>query len=462
MINTQLPHISLWERLVNPLVIVCNLLLITLLSGSAFDGYYLVLAIIVFFISSHIFEGMNFLRSLRKAHLAAQAQSILISWVIVASIIVFLGYATQLSSQYSRDIILLWLVITPIVLFIAHVAIRSALPKITQLTDTQQSVVIAGVNELGLQLARKLKEESYLGMEVEGFFDDRSLERINGAGGSIKLQGRIDDLPEYVRTHRINIIYIALPMSSRPHIMKLIDDLYDTTASIYFVLDIFVFNLIQPRVDAIKGIPVVAICESPFCGLNGAVKTVSDFILASIILVLISPLMLLIALGVKLSSSGPVLFKQRRYGLNGEEIRVYKFRSMTVCEDGPSIVQATKDDARITNFGAFLRKTSLDELPQFINVLLGDMSIVGPRPHAVAHNEMYRKYIRGYMLRHKVKPGITGWAQVHGLRGETETVDKMKARIDYDLDYLRNWSLSLDLWIIIKTVFVIFRQPAAY
>jgi putative colanic acid biosysnthesis UDP-glucose lipid carrier transferase len=211
--------------------------------------------------------------------------------------------------------------------------------------------------------------------------------------------------------------------------------------------------------DTIGGIPVLAVCETPFYGVNGLVKRISDIILASLIMVVISPLLAAVAIGVKMSSPGPILFKQRRYGLDGREIIVYKFRSMRVTEDGPVVKQATKDDPRVTRFGAFIRKTSLDELPQFVNVLQGRMSIVGPRPHAVAHNEMYRKLIKSYMIRHKVKPGITGWAQVNGLRGETETVEKMKARIEYDLDYLRHWSLRLDLSIIWKTIFVVFKRP---
>jgi putative colanic acid biosysnthesis UDP-glucose lipid carrier transferase len=178
--------------------------------------------------------------------------------------------------------------------------------------------------------------------------------------------------------------------------------------------------------------------------------------------VMISPILLAVAVGVKLSSKGPILFKQRRYGLSAEEISVYKFRSMTVTENGDSVKQATKNDSRITPFGSFIRRTSLDELPQFVNVLQGRMSIVGPRPHAVAHNEIYRKVIKGYMIRHKVKPGITGWAQVNGLRGETDTVDKMEARIEYDLDYLRKWSLSLDLKIIARTILLVFKDRNAY
>jgi putative colanic acid biosysnthesis UDP-glucose lipid carrier transferase len=225
------------------------------------------------------------------------------------------------------------------------------------------------------------------------------------------------------------------------------------------VPDIFLFDLIQARIDHVGGLPVLAVCETPFYGVNGIVKRISDIVLASLILVLIAPLLAAIAIAVKATSPGPAIFRQRRYGLNGQEVVVYKFRSMTVAEDGAVVRQATKNDSRVTPLGAFLRRTSLDELPQFINVLQGRMSIVGPRPHAVAHNEMYRKLIKSYMIRHKVRPGITGWAQVNGLRGETETVEKMRARVSYDLDYLRNWSLALDLRIIFKTIFVVLKRP---
>src|SRR5206468_7074259 len=198
--------------------------------------------------------------------------------------------------------------------------------------------------------------------------------------------------------------------------------------------------------------------DSPFSGVDGLVKRGSDIVLALLILALISPLLLLLALAVKLTSPGPAIFRQRRYGLDGEEIVVYKFRTMTVTEDGDTIRQCRQADERVTRLGAIMRRTSLDELPQFINVLQGRMSVVGPRPHAVAHNEMYRKLIRGYMIRHKVKPGISGLAQVNGYRGETDTVEKMKARIDYDLAYLRNWSLLLDVQIILKTIVVVLQK----
>jgi putative colanic acid biosynthesis UDP-glucose lipid carrier transferase len=270
------------------------------------------------------------------------------------------------------------------------------------------------------------------------------------------------ELAEYIKLNSINVVYITLPMSRDPRIVRVLNDLRDTTASVYFVPTTLPFDLIQARVERIGGISVIAVCETPYYGINGVLKRAADIVIAGLILALIWPLMLAIAIGVKKTSPGPVLFKQRRYGLDGKEILVYKFRTMSVCEDGDHIEQARQNDRRVTRFGAFLRKTSLDELPQFINVLEGTMSIVGPRPHAVAHNEEYRRLIEGYMIRHKVKPGITGWAQVNGFRGETETVEKMKKRIEYDLDYLNHWSLSLDLWIIFKTALVVLKDSKAY
>ena len=212
----------------------------------------------------------------------------------------------------------------------------------------------------------------------------------------------------------------------------------------------FGISIIQGRLQDMNGVPVVGICETPFTGTNELVKRLSDIVLASLIVILISPLLLVIALGIKLSSPGPVIFKQRRNGLDGDEIVVYKFRSMTTVDDGAVVRQATRNDPRITPFGALLRRSSLDELPQFFNVLQGTMSIVGPRPHAVTHNAEYRQIIKAYMVRHKVKPGITGWAQVNGQRGETDTIEKMRTRVEYDLEYLRNWSLGLDLRIIVE------------
>jgi putative colanic acid biosynthesis UDP-glucose lipid carrier transferase len=297
---------------------------------------------------------------------------------------------------------------------------------------------------------------------VDGVFDHQREELPMNIGNSTYSLGSIDDLIQKARTGAVDSVYIALPLQNEQLIEELVNQFADTTVSVYVVPDLFISELMHSRWVNFGGIPLVSVYETPFYGLYGWAKQVEDFILGCLILPLISPLMIAIAVAIKVTSPGPVLFKQRRYGLNGAVVEVWKFRSMTVCEDGENIPQAKKNDARVTALGAFLRRTSLDELPQFINVLQGTMSVVGPRPHALVHNEEYRKLIKGYMLRHKVKPGITGWAQVNGWRGETDTLDKMQKRVEYDLEYIQNWSLWLDLKIITLTVFHGFTGKNAY
>jgi putative colanic acid biosynthesis UDP-glucose lipid carrier transferase len=265
-------------------------------------------------------------------------------------------------------------------------------------------------------------------------------------------------LPNYVKAHGTDVVFVALPMRHLPRVIALLDELQDTTTSLYFLPDVFVFDLIQSRTQNICGLPVISLCETPFYGMRGVAKRLFDVVVASAALVVLSPLMLLIAAAIRIGSPGSVIFRQKRYGLDGTQISVYKFRSMYVSEDGDKVVQAKRGDSRVTPIGHFLRKYSLDELPQLINVLQGRMSLVGPRPHAVAHNEEYRKLIKGYMIRHKVRPGMTGWAQVNGQRGETVRVEDMAARVQFDLAYLREWSLLLDLKILWLTVWVVLKK----
>ena len=274
--------------------------------------------------------------------------------------------------------------------------------------------------------------------------------------------GNLETLVKHAHEGRIDMVYIALPMRAETRVRELIAKLSDTTVSVYLVPDFFMFDLLHASWGNVGDLPVVSISETPFYGVDGFVKRMEDIILASLFLMLVAIPMVFIAIGVKLSSPGPLFFRQRRYGLRGNEIEVWKFRTMSVMEDDDNVIQAKKDDPRVTRFGAFLRRTSLDELPQLINVLQGNMSLVGPRPHAVAHNEFYRKQVDRYMLRHKVKPGITGLAQVNGWRGETDSLDKMQKRIEFDLAYIQNWSLWLDLQIIFRTMFLVFSDKSAY
>jgi putative colanic acid biosynthesis UDP-glucose lipid carrier transferase len=454
LLHPQLAPAALVRIALEPLVVIGTLLACALAFGERVGGNYLLLVVVVFAVT---FPGT----SPRSVSTSSLTGDILGNWLAVIVLLLLLGWATQSFGAFDHRVILAWTVATPVALFVAHRLTPAFLPRLLAAENMQRVAVIAGANDLGRRLAATLKDSPFSGVRLAGFFDDRGPDRRAGVAED-ELLGSLEELARYAKTHRVDLIYITLPMASRPRILRLLDELCDTTASIYFAPDVFVFDLIQARMDSIGEIPVVAVCETPFYGLNGLIKRVSDVALASVILLLVLPLMAAIAAGVKWSSPGPVLFKQRRYGVDGREIVVYKFRTMTVCEDGEMIRQATRGDARVTRFGAFLRRTSLDELPQFINVLQGRMSVVGPRPHAIAHNEMYRKLIKSYMIRHKVKPGITGLAQVNGLRGETDSVEKMKARIEYDLAYLRNWSLRLDLQIVLRTVFVVLKKQNAY
>ena len=446
--------LSAIETILDPGVLVLSLWFIVISIEGELLPPYLIFSIIVF---SLTFPGTSRLQS----SLSELCIDILYAWFWVALLLIFLGFATGYLVQFSNQALITWLWVAPASQIGAHLLLRASAPYLLKLQGPQQRAIIVGMNEQGTALASRISETRYSKIELSGFFDDREQTRLSQAEHG-QLLGKLSELSHFVKENRIQLIYLSLPMASQPRILQVLDELKDTTASIYFVPDMFITDLIQSRSGSVCGMPVISVCESPFTGSNGIVKRTSDLILSLLILMLVSPLLLLIAAAIKLDSPGPVIFKQRRYGLEGEEILVYKFRSMRVCEDGGVIRQAQKDDDRITRLGAFLRKTSLDELPQFVNVLQGRMSIVGPRPHAVAHNELYRNLIKGYMIRHKVKPGITGWAQVNGYRGETRTLDKMQGRIDYDLDYLRNWSLRLDLRIILKTILIVFKDNAAY
>jgi putative colanic acid biosysnthesis UDP-glucose lipid carrier transferase len=387
---------------------------------------------------------------------------VIVRWLVAVALLLGIGYVTKSPLQaYPRRVFLTWAVVTPVELIVAALVMQEIMRRFLINAFDVRRAVIAGYHNGSVELARRLKKHPGMHIEITGFFDDRSSERL-GVEEDALLIGPLAELARHVKEHRTDVIFIALPIRHLTRVMSLLDDLRDTTASIYYVPDIFVFDLIQARSGEIHGIPVVAMCETPFYGYRGVTKRLTDIILSVLILLLLLPLLALVAMLVKTSSPGPVIFKQRRYGLDGREIAVYKFRTMRVTEDDAQVRQATRGDDRITRIGAILRRSSLDELPQLINVLQGRMSLVGPRPHAVAHNEEYRKLIKGYMVRHKVLPGITGLAQVNGCRGETSKLEEMQARVNFDLDYLRHWSPMLDIKIILLTVVKIFRDDKAY
>ena len=453
--------IAISQMLAPPVVSALSLLLSTQILGVNFSDYYMFLAITAgllyyIFLRGQLSEDWGtFTSSWVLARRTALA------WLAVIAALLLIGYATKVSAVYSRRALFTWFVLTPPLLAGSLMMLRQLFRQAVVRSGEARSAVIAGANESSLQLGRSIIERPELGLSLKGYFDDRKIERL-GEVDPEQILGRLSELPDYARNNRVDTVFIAVPLTHIQRTKDLLDELRNTTVSLYFVPDVFVFDLIQAQTTDLNGIPVVALCETPFQGVRGLVKRASDLVLASLMLMLALPALLVIALAVKLTSPGSVIFRQRRYGLDGEEIVVYKFRTMTTSEDGNDVTQATRQDQRITPLGGLLRRYSLDELPQLFNVLQGRMSLIGPRPHAVAHNEQYRRLVDGYMVRHKVAPGITGLAQVNGCRGETANVNDMEKRIAYDLEYLRNWSLALDLKILIRTAMIWLKDEKAY
>ncbi|MEZ5622112.1 MAG: undecaprenyl-phosphate glucose phosphotransferase [Burkholderiaceae bacterium] len=440
--------------LLEPAVAIAVFLAVTLILSQPIVRQDVVLAL---FVVALTFPGRNRFwdRPLNAA------VDIAFSWLSLLAILALCGWATDSFGLFDPAVLAWWALLTPALLWIVTYAGRQVLRRHAARPEYRRRAIVVGAGAAGARVAQALRAHSGNGVDLAGYFDDRQDDRVHEQARG-QVLGRLADAAGYVRAHGVHHVYITLPLGSQPRIVELMEALQDTTASIYYVPDVFGISIIQGRLQDIHGVPVVCLCDTPFTGSHLLMKRASDIVLASAILLLIWPLMLAIAIGVRLSSPGPVIFRQRRNGLDGDEIVVWKFRSMRTQDDGPVVQQATRGDPRITPFGAFLRRTSLDELPQFINVLQGRMSIVGPRPHAVAHNEEYRRLIKAYMVRHKVRPGITGWAQIHGHRGETDTLDKMQARVEYDLSYLRNWSLLMDLQIIARTIKLVFFDRKAY
>jgi putative colanic acid biosysnthesis UDP-glucose lipid carrier transferase len=411
-----------------------------------------------------VFASFNELyRGSRSMSSLTEIRLIVVSWFCVLLVMMCVDEAYPLIDPIYKKYFWIWSLAVPIEIISWHIIVRSLANNIRKMGKEQHRVAIVGGTMLGAELEKIFLEEKTVGTNFLGFFDDR--QRVTEGSYQFdltKLVGDTDQLIRLAKKGTVDIVYITLPLRAEIRIKNIVEQLSDSTVSVHYVPDLFIFDLLSSSLNNIKGIPVISIHDTPFYGVDGAMKRIFDIVFSSLILILITIPLLIIALAVRLTSPGPVLFKQRRYGFRGEEIIVWKFRSMTVREDSDNVVQAKKNDPRITKLGSFLRRTSLDELPQFFNVVQGRMSVVGPRPHAVAHNEFYRGQVKGYMLRHKVKPGITGLAQVNGFRGETDTLDKMENRIQYDLNYIRNWSLWLDIKIVLLTIFKGFTGTKAY
>ncbi len=454
---------GLWYRLSDAMCIVAGM---TVAIGrrptTGVDRYVIAgaTAIIVYYLLS---ETAGMYQNWRGVSTHRELVGTACCWGAAAAVLVVLGFAAGWMAEFSRTSVARWFLATGAIIALSRILTRQAQQTLLALGYNARRFAIVGVNDLGFALARNIEDLPEMGLRLVGFFDDRPGRRNPDIPGELgRRVGTIADLVDQARDGRIERIYITFPMRAESRIRGVLDRLGDTTASVYIVPDFFVFQLLHSRWTDILGLPVVSIFENPFYGIDGLAKRLSDLFLGSLCLLLASAPMAVIAVLVKLTSPGPIFFRQRRYGLDGREIRVWKFRTMTVLEDGPQSVQATPDDPRVTWLGALLRQTSLDELPQLFNVLGGTMSLVGPRPHTNALNDEFRSQIGGYMLRHKVKPGITGLAQVSGWRGPIDSREKMQKRIECDHRYIREWSLWLDIEILVKTVFVVISRKNAY
>jgi putative colanic acid biosynthesis UDP-glucose lipid carrier transferase len=425
-----------------------------------FDRPFLVLSVVAALCTLAVLPPRNHTSQVISSRVDL-ATNLLWRWAMLVALLLALGYVTKFSEDYSRRVVVTWVLVTPLLLVLLQIALQSITRAVLMDATHARRSVIVGCTPASQELARRLGRHTELGIAVAGFFDDRGSDRL-GCARYAQLLGRFNDVAEFVNRRNIDVIFVAIPPGQISRMRELVHELGNTTASIYYVPDVSGFDTVQQRTSEILGFPVVAMCETPFHGYRGLVKRLMDVTLASLGVVVLAPLLLGIGWAVKRSSPGPVLFRQRRYGLDGREILVYKFRTMTVCEDGATVTQASREDHRVTAIGKHLRRWSLDELPQLLNVIQGTMSLVGPRPHAVAHNEEYRKLIKRYMVRHKVLPGITGLAQVRGCRGETARVEEMERRVMFDLEYMRNWSPLLDVQILVATVIAVVRTDRAY
>lgn len=452
MVKNNTNKMAAAYRLVDIVLIQALLYICVMFYTENYNEHYFTISLIGSVGFALIAESFALYRSWRAGFFTQIIFYTFTCWAF-SSVIVF-GYLffSKTAADFSRVALALWMCSSLFSLVAWRFCFQMFLSSMRRKGYNTRNIAIFGLSEKGVRLAKEVIDNPETGYRMAAFYDDRDKSRLD-EDYHYYLRGNIAEGIKNAKNNKYDVIYITLPIQAKHRIEEMLFALGDSTANVHVVPDLFMYCLMHGEMSHVGDVQTISVYDNPMQGSLGVLKRLEDLFLSICILTVIALPMLAIALAVKFTSKGPIIFKQDRYGLNGRKIKIWKFRSMTVTENDDVVTQATKGDTRITKVGAFLRKTSLDELPQFINVLKGDMSVIGPRPHAVVHNEEYRKIVDFYMLRHKVKPGITGWAQVNGARGETETVDKMKTRVEYDLEYIRNWSLWLDVKIVTLTIF---------
>lgn len=424
----------------------------------SFSEPYLTFATITTLLMILVYYNKGLYRSHKT--LIKNSFSVFRAWLFVTMALVAIGFITKQSAAFSREVLLIWFFVAGTAQVAAHALFRIYMRKI-QKTQKLTKALIIGAGEVSQYLAERINDNPWLKQSVVGVLDDDAQSLNNWNTKAIPTMGGLDRFDEIVKHNDIKTIYISLPITEMSMLEKLHIESLDNNIEVHWVPPIFDMTLINHSIKQIGNVPLIALSETPLNGQRGNTKKLLDYSLTILAVLALSPLLIATAIAVKLSSKGPVFFKQKRHGMQGEVFDVWKFRSMRAHhESDGEITQATKEDPRITKVGKFIRKTSIDELPQLWNVLNGTMSLVGPRPHAVEHNHFYSDKVSAYMARHNIKPGLTGLAQVNDCRGETKTVEEMSRRVEYDLEYINNWSAKLDMKIIFQTVFVLFSDKA--
>ncbi|MFT6387464.1 MAG: putative colanic acid biosynthesis UDP-glucose lipid carrier transferase [Cellvibrionaceae bacterium] len=446
-----------WLQVLTDIFLVTGLLvLLVYLKNGEVDLPYRLFAVISGLLLFVIYGVYGVYR--RAGSLRNGLSRLSVAWAVLLMLLVFLTFITKTSSIFSREVFLQWAVIGLLLQMLVYVAMQQTVGLVKNHLSPVIRCVVVGNGRLGCHLAAKINNNKWLSDKVVGFVSCYDFQIYDETPNHTACLGDLDDINRVVIEYDIRRVYIAVPLNQSDKIEVLNKKLLKLNVDLIWVPDIYELQLLNHSIREVAGLPLICLNESPLTSTKTGffLKGIIDVSVAFVSLILLSPLLITIALLVKFTSKGPVIFKQDRHGWDGRIFKVWKFRSMVVHEEEAGVTQAKKKDSRVTAIGAFIRKTSIDELPQLFNVLFGNMSLVGPRPHAVAHNDHYREKIGSYLARHRIKPGITGLAQINGCRGETETDDKMHKRAEYDMEYINSWSLWLDIKILFKTPFTLF------
>ena len=456
---------QIWAQIVcDSGVALAALYVLGLMRNGHFNIPYQMLAMTAGLLMVIVYQWLGIYLHLRTGGFLNEARSLLKAWVTVLFLLSVAGFVTKTNQIYSREVLLKWALLGYLGQLAVHLGLRFALRYVRSRGYNQRRALLVGTGPHTISFAERLARNPWIGIGVVGYMDFAPQPAVEGAERlGLRYLGNMDSVSQIVKKQRINLVYLTVPLARSSEIEELVRELMNLHVDIHWVPDMSAFELLNHSVREIEGQPILCLSDSPIDGLGRFGKWIEDKLLALAILLLCGPVLAVIAAAVKLTSPGAVFFRQKRAGLNGQIIEVWKFRTMYV-HDEPTgrVTQASPTDQRITPLGVFLRRTSLDEFPQFFNVLGGSMSIVGPRPHALEHHGFYEKQIEAYMLRHRIKPGITGWAQVNGLRGQTERLEKMESRVKYDLYYINNWSLGFDFMIIAMTAWAVVTGRNAY